>query len=178
MSFFCGAISIVMFVTIILAIIPASVIEFRHKKLFSTFPAFRIPLVLIIILFASAYALKVFKKYKVNYLFIFELDPYYRLTHIQLLRVIFVLICVGWYDFAIYMVNVLYAIAVYSEARLHIHKFNRIIRSCGDDNILSNLHSTFLQMLLQKSQILTASDFISYSYFTIWDCEIQTFLFS
>lgn len=35
----------------------------------------------------TAFAIRTFKRFKVNYLFIFELDPYYKITHIQFLRV-------------------------------------------------------------------------------------------
>ena len=38
-------------------------------------------------LLAAALCMKVFITYKINYMFIMELDPHKKLTHIQLLRV-------------------------------------------------------------------------------------------
>jgi uncharacterized integral membrane protein len=82
MSYFCGAISMILFVTLILIIMPSEERDFKFKKLFATFPAFRFPLVIVFILAATGIAIRIFKKYKVNYLFIFELDPGYKITHV------------------------------------------------------------------------------------------------
>mmetsp|Transcript_44354 Transcript_44354/g.43034 ORF Transcript_44354/g.43034 Transcript_44354/m.43034 type:complete len:151 (-) Transcript_44354:346-798(-) len=42
---------------------------------------------IVLVLVAAGIDISIYKKYKVNYLFIFECDPNYRMTHIQLFRV-------------------------------------------------------------------------------------------
>lgn len=50
-------------------------------------PTFRFVFMVIFVLASTGFCIKVFKVYKVNYLFIFELDPHYKMTHIQIFRV-------------------------------------------------------------------------------------------
>ena len=52
-----------------------------------TLSIFRVAFVLIYILFAVGLAIQVFHAYGVNYMYIFELDPHYKMTHWQLYKV-------------------------------------------------------------------------------------------
>ena len=88
MSFFAGAIMILVFI-IILLLCTEGVADatFRALKLYANFPAFRFTFVIVFILAATGIDIMILKKYKVNYLFIFELDPNYKITHVQFFRV-------------------------------------------------------------------------------------------
>jgi len=75
------------FVVIILLSIPETEDKIFHredalKKLFSIFYTYRFLLMLLFILLSTGVVIGILKKFKVNYLFIFELDPNYKLTPI------------------------------------------------------------------------------------------------
>jgi len=81
MAFLGGALCLIVFFTILLLSTPATDgYVFQALKLYASFPAFRFTLVLCIILAATGMNIKILKRYKVNYLFIFELDPSYKIT--------------------------------------------------------------------------------------------------
>jgi len=56
--------------------------------------AFRFLLMIIAMILAASFCVKIFRDYKINYMFIMELDPHYKVTHIQLLRVSLILLSV------------------------------------------------------------------------------------
>lgn len=81
-SFFCGTITIISFMFIVLLSIPDSALEKKQliinsttTELFSSMYTFRFLFMLIFILAATGVVIKVLKQYRVNYMFIFELDP-------------------------------------------------------------------------------------------------------
>jgi hypothetical protein len=49
---------------------------------------------LIFMTFSASFCIKIFRDYKINYLFVMELDPNYKMTHIQLLRVSTILLAI------------------------------------------------------------------------------------
>jgi hypothetical protein len=84
-SFFCGLLTMIVFTTAIVMFLPMSNNEFfpRHDSLhdlFATFYTFRFLLMLLFTLFSTSIVIGILKRYKVNYLFIFELDPHYKIT--------------------------------------------------------------------------------------------------
>ena len=48
---------------------------------------FRFVLMLILTTLAASYCIKIFLRYKINYIFIMDLDPHKKITHIQMFRV-------------------------------------------------------------------------------------------
>lgn len=108
---------ILVFIIIILLCIPTA--GERALKLYATFPAFRFTFVIAFILAATGIDIMILKKYKVNYLFIFELDPTYKITHVQFFRVSNLSIIYSYLDcnsIYVHMVHVLHAIAFHSQA--------------------------------------------------------------
>jgi hypothetical protein len=87
MAFFAGGIFMIAFVSIFVLCIPYSKTDDWPMNFHASLPTFRFILMLICVIFGVAVDVKIFKLFKVNYLFIFELDPHYKLTHIQLFRV-------------------------------------------------------------------------------------------
>ena len=53
------------------------------------FPCFSFTLMLILCFFGLAVNVIIFRKYRINYIYIFEVDPKSRLTHNQILKVYF-----------------------------------------------------------------------------------------
>lgn len=93
-SFFCGTITIITFMFIVLLSIPDSALEKKQltinsttTELFSSMYTFRFLFMIIFTLASTGVVVKILKQYKVNYMFIFELDPQYKITHVQLFRV-------------------------------------------------------------------------------------------
>lgn len=81
-SFFCGTITIITFMFIVLISIPDSALEKKNLnvnstaiELFSSMYTFRFLFMLIFTLAATGVVVKMLKQYRVNYMFIFELDP-------------------------------------------------------------------------------------------------------
>jgi len=90
-AFFCGAITIIVFMIITLLSIPDSALEKQLKKtedeLLSSMPTFRFLFMLIFILASSGVIVRYLRLYHINYMYIFELDPMYKITHAQLFKV-------------------------------------------------------------------------------------------
>ena len=90
-AFFCGAITIIVFMIITLLSIPDSAFEKQLKKtedeLLSSMPTFRFLFMLIFILASSGVIVRYLRIYHINYMYIFELDPTYKVTHAQLFKV-------------------------------------------------------------------------------------------
>lgn len=57
------------------------------NELFASLYTFRFLFMLIFTLAAAGFVIKILKQFRINYMFIFELDPQYKITHIQLFRV-------------------------------------------------------------------------------------------
>ena len=51
------------------------------------FPPFNFTFMLIIFFFGLAFNIKVFRMYRINYIYIFEIDPKSRLGHFEILKV-------------------------------------------------------------------------------------------
>jgi len=81
-SYFCGTISMIAFMFIVLLAIPDSTLEKKGltvnnsgQELLSSMYTFRFLFSIIFIVAAAGVVVKVLKKIRVNYMFIFELDP-------------------------------------------------------------------------------------------------------
>jgi hypothetical protein len=81
MAFFGGGTLMTIFITIFVLCIPINEYEWQGLLVANLY-TFRFTFMVIFVLVAVAIDISIFKKYKVNYLFIFELDPQYKMTHI------------------------------------------------------------------------------------------------
>lgn len=84
-AFFCGAITIIVFMIITLLSIPDSALEKQLRRtddqLLSSVPTFRFLFMLTFVLAASGMVVRYLRIYHINYMYIFELDPTYNITH-------------------------------------------------------------------------------------------------
>ena len=93
LSFFAGTLLITFLVTIVAIIMPpdgsgnSSTKYLEWEEVALTLPVFRFFFMIILLLSLTALCIWILRKYRVNYLFIFELDPHYKVTHIQIIRV-------------------------------------------------------------------------------------------
>eukprot|EP00347_Sterkiella_histriomuscorum_P004047 403361947 len=86
-SMFTGAITVTGIMTILVLVIPGADDPWEDwLELFNSFYTFRFIFMCILILAFTGIDIYILRAFKVNYLFIFELDPQYKITHIQLLR--------------------------------------------------------------------------------------------
>mmetsp|Transcript_13402 Transcript_13402/g.20957 ORF Transcript_13402/g.20957 Transcript_13402/m.20957 type:complete len:105 (+) Transcript_13402:1500-1814(+) len=68
--------------------------EEDHRYIEPTLSTFRLSFVLIFIIFATGVAVHIFTEFGINYMFIFELDPHYKMTHWQLYKIGLILLFV------------------------------------------------------------------------------------
>lgn len=90
MAYYAGTLSITILATILtLSLPPASETSEWSEwlEIFASFPSFRFIFMIILLLALTAFDIRILRGFKINYLFIFELDPHYKLTHIQIYRV-------------------------------------------------------------------------------------------
>lgn len=81
--FFGGLVAFMLPLLIFFIFIPSSKDrEYYDPAWVSTVPTFRMTFATIQVLFSAGFAIQIFKKYKVNYMFIFELSPSHKITHI------------------------------------------------------------------------------------------------
>lgn len=97
LAFFAGTLLVSFLLSLFFVLLPPeeSTDKFLEwEEIFLTLPALRFCLMLIIALFFIATDVMILRKFKVNYLFIFELDPHFQVTHVQLYRVAMMLLTV------------------------------------------------------------------------------------
>ena len=85
LSFFTGSLTVILLVTLFVMFIDPSRYEdyeTNWNKIFASFPTFRFFLMIVLTLLFTGIDVKILRAFKVNYLFIFELDPHYKITHI------------------------------------------------------------------------------------------------
>ena len=90
MSFFCGTITITTVMFVFILSIPDSMLN-KYEigsdiQIYSSLYTFRFFFMIIFLMFASGVVVKALRKYRINYMYIFELDPQYKITHIQLFK--------------------------------------------------------------------------------------------
>ena len=64
-------------------------------------PVFRIVLMIILALFLISFDVYILRKYRINYMCSFGLDPHYKVTHVQLTRVAMMLLTIWMLFFMI-----------------------------------------------------------------------------
>lgn len=97
LSFFSGTLLITTLITLIAIMLPPE--DPRHhiidwEEIVLTLPVYRFFFMLILGLIFVATDVMILRRFRVNYLFIFELDPHYKVTHVQLYRVAMMLLTI------------------------------------------------------------------------------------
>eukprot|EP01022_Parablepharisma_sp_SALTPOND_P004520 TRINITY_DN120435_c3_g1_i1.p1 TRINITY_DN120435_c3_g1~~TRINITY_DN120435_c3_g1_i1.p1 ORF type:complete len:700 (+),score=58.28 TRINITY_DN120435_c3_g1_i1:6770-8869(+) len=85
-SFFLGMTVSLMVVALILLFIPGDY-QFKSDYMYSALPVFRYTLIIDLCLFGLGVVVTYFRRYAVNYIYIFQLDPNYRIREAQINRV-------------------------------------------------------------------------------------------
>lgn len=98
-AFFCGFVIVVLFWTILLLCFNSSDGDSDMEHLYATFPLFRFLFIITFAIAAAGCCIYIYRKFKVNYLFIFECDPNYKLTHVQLWRLALIFIAIWLFCF-------------------------------------------------------------------------------
>lgn len=70
------------------------------KQIFASFYTFRFLLMILFTVASAGFGIKILRRFKVNYLFIFELDPNYKVTYMQLIRITLMLFTIWGFCFA------------------------------------------------------------------------------
>ena len=105
LSFFGGTLLITLLVTIGTILIPnenyvpAGGGNFDWDEMILTVPVYRFVFMLIFALILIGVDVYILRKYRVNYMFIFDLDPNYKVTHVQLFRVSMMLLTIWMFCF-------------------------------------------------------------------------------
>ena len=98
LSYFAGLLTMIGFLIVCLIIIPQNADDPHYydeiKHILANLFTFRFLLMIIAMILAASFCVKIFRDHKINYMFIMELDPHYKVTHIQLLRVSLILLSV------------------------------------------------------------------------------------
>lgn len=102
LAFFSGTLLVTTLITVFAILLPPDdplmdVIDWEEVLL--TMPVLRFCFMLVLALFFIATDVMILRKFRVNYLFIFELDPNYKVTHIQLYRVAMMLLTILMFCF-------------------------------------------------------------------------------
>jgi len=105
LSFFSGTLLITLLVTIGTILMPVENVKplgndyFDWDEMILTVPVFRFVLMMILALVLISVDVYILRKYRVNYMFIFDLDPNYKVTHVQLFRVSMMLLTIWMFCF-------------------------------------------------------------------------------
>jgi hypothetical protein len=98
-SYFGGLLSMILFALIIVVIVPEGQDKDfdrpnAEQEIYASIFTFRFLLMILFTICSAGVAIKFLREYKVNYIFIFQLDPNYKVTYLQLLRVTLTLLTV------------------------------------------------------------------------------------
>jgi len=92
MSYFGGLLTMIMFTLIVVTVAPYERDPIESKReIFASMSTFRFLLMVLFTVASAGVAIQVLRRYKVNYIFIFELDPNYKVTYLQLIRLTLIL---------------------------------------------------------------------------------------
>ncbi len=98
LAFFSGTLIIALFVTIATILMPyeqySKSNDFDWEEMILTLPVFRFVFMIIFALALISLDVLILRKYRVNYMFIFDLDPNYKVTQVQLIRVSMMLLTI------------------------------------------------------------------------------------
>lgn len=139
---------------------------------------FRFLLMLIFTLAATGAAVKILKQFKVNYMFIFELDPQYKITHVQLFRVSWLLrfiLILARYNLIRNLDILPNVLDLHHKDGVPLRKGYCSLHTWSSRNLYLPLHTTF-PFLLQRWENSTRTDSLEHSDITVRAREIQTFL--
>jgi hypothetical protein len=90
LSYWGGVLTVIVPLVVFFAVAKSSTSAFSNFFCWlSAFPVFRLAFMLSFLIGGAAASLQMFRKYQVNYIYIFELDPNHKVTHVQLYRVRF-----------------------------------------------------------------------------------------
>jgi hypothetical protein len=98
LNYLAGLLTMIGFLIMCLIIIPQDANDIHlYDELKSTLAnlySFRFLLMIVAMILSASFCVKIFRDYKINYMFIMELDPHYKVTHIQLLKISLILLSV------------------------------------------------------------------------------------
>jgi len=77
MAFFGALLAVFSLGALFLLCIPSSDGSYHFNRIFANLPVFRLIFAMVFVLMGAGFAIQIYKKFRVNYLFIFELDPNY-----------------------------------------------------------------------------------------------------
>lgn len=102
-AYFVGLLTMITFAFMVLIFMPQSDSMFDRPgaaiEIYANFYVFRFLLMILCTILSTTYAIKILRSYKVNYPFIFDLDPHYKVTYMQLLRVSLMLLTIWAFCF-------------------------------------------------------------------------------
>lgn len=88
-SVFCfGAVAMLSFCSILLLAFPSSDDDHHADKFYTVLPIFRITFYWVFILLGTSLCLRLYRQFKVNYMFMFEMDPHFNVPSNVIFRVI------------------------------------------------------------------------------------------
>ncbi len=100
-SFFGGGLLILFSFFIFLSIAPSANNDPDWSEIYAGIDSYYFTAVICFILFCTGFAVQIFRRYNINYTFIFEVDQHYKLIHHQLYRVAIIFtfvwfLCLTW----------------------------------------------------------------------------------
>jgi len=105
LTYFAGLITMIFVLSIFLIIIPEDKDGSKFPRenalteVLASLYTFRFLFMLIFMTLSASFCVKTFRDYKINYMFIMELDPHFKMTHVQLLRVSVILLSIWSFCF-------------------------------------------------------------------------------
>jgi hypothetical protein len=86
LTFCAGLLTMIFILTFFLLIIPVDGHTFRREdalnQILASLYTFRFLFMMIFMTLSASLCLKIFRDYKINYIFIMGLDPHYKITHV------------------------------------------------------------------------------------------------
>jgi len=126
-SFFLGMTVSLMIVAIILLFIPGDS-DFNSDSIYSSLPVFRYTLIVDLCLFGTSTVISFFRRYAVNYIYIFQLDPNYRIREAQINRVALIILYIWLFCFFLQIITYKY---VFISTHSSIFTYVLFISLCG-----------------------------------------------
>ena len=82
LTYFAGVLTMISLLLILLFVIPYQSGVDAGEEILASMSTFRFVLMLILMTLSAAVCVRVFREYKINYIFIMDLDPNYKITHV------------------------------------------------------------------------------------------------
>ena len=150
-SFFGGGLLVLFSFFLFLCICPGEEGDSKWYEIYAGLDTYYFTSIICFILFATGFAVQIFRRYNINYTFIFEIDQHYRLIHHQLYRLALIFTFV-WFMCLTWQIAMVKLAAEFDDSDVQVFSIILLVLFLG--LCLMPIHCFYLKGRIQLAKTL------------------------